>query len=237
MRRPVLTGLSCVLAAATPAIASQTLYFSDPSGLAAEAEFSLLSSTMLEIRLRNTSTGVPAGFDSADQLLTSISWDFGEIGINGSDPQITSGVVRIGMASQTLNFSTGIYNAHEDVSGEFGFGNGGTTGLKPNYVSAMAAGTTPFGGPNLDGPANLDGPQGGLVANPPVVSLGGLGAIQDEVVMTVTVSTAIADLGFLNNQVTVEFGSDAAFLTVPEPSSLALLVGGVVTFGLRGRSR
>ena len=62
--------------------AGTVIFFSDPSGLSAEAEFTMLNPTTLEVRLRNTSTGVPFGFDEADQLLTGISWDFGEVGQN-----------------------------------------------------------------------------------------------------------------------------------------------------------
>lgn len=208
----------CALAAALSAPAGAAVFsFSDVSGLAAEAEFTLLGPTMLEVRLRNTSTGLPGGFDSSDQILTSISFDLG-------GPTITGGAAVIGPNSQSINFSTGSYGPGHDISGEWGFGNAGTTGLLPNFLSGNQAGTTPFGGPNLDGPANLDGPQGGLVANPLPTSLGGLGAIQDEIIITVSLSQAIADLSFLyTNLPIIEFGSDAAFLTAPTPGTLAML--------------
>lgn len=198
----------------------------DPSGLAAEAEFDLLNATTLEIRLRNISTGVPGGFSNSDQLLTSVAFDLGAPGDNGGDPDITGGSVVIGPTSASVNFSTGSYGPGANVSGEYGYGNGGTTGLTPNFISANTAGATDFGGPNLDGPAGLDGPQAGLLANPELVPLGGLGAIQDEIIATVTLSQPVSDLSFLSNGVIVEFGSDAAFL--PEPASLALLLGGLI---------
>jgi hypothetical protein len=122
------------------------------------------------------------------------------------------------------------------VSGEWGFGNMDGSGALPNFVSANAAQATPFGGSNLDGPVNLDGPQGGLVADPPLVSLGGLGAIQDEVVITITVNLPLADLNFLlENGVRVEFGSDAEFITVPEPVTIPLLA--LATLALTHRRR
>ena len=63
-----VAGLCCVTAPTAQAI----LVFSGPSGLSAEAEFTMLDPTTLEIRLRNTSTGVPDGFDESMQILTTI---------------------------------------------------------------------------------------------------------------------------------------------------------------------
>lgn len=219
--------------AVSPLFAGQVVTFSDPSGLAAEAEFTLLNPTTLEIRLQNISTDAPDDFDSSDQLLTSISWDFGQIGADPADPQIVSGSVRIGDFSASANFDSGAYAAMADVSGEWGYG-GGQSGLLTDAISALTAGMTQFPGANLDGPDGLDGPQGGLVANPAVVSLGGLGAIQDGIVATLTLDKPVADLSeVLSNEVRVEFGSDAAFITVPEPSAVALLAGGALTGALR----
>lgn len=214
---------------APAASASQLFIFSDPSGLSAEAEFTLLGPTTLEVRLKNTSTGVPNGFSSSDQILTGVSWDFGHPGFNG-DTMITGGSVVIGPTSQSVNFDTGSYGPGHDVSGEYGYGNMNGTGALTNFVSGNAAQATPFGGPNLDGPANIDGPQGGLVASPVLVPLGGLGAIQDEIIATLTLSDPITEAELINdlftNQVRVEFGSDAFFITVPEPASLLLLAMG-----------
>lgn len=212
--------------------------FSDSSGLSAEAEFTLLNPTTLQIRLKNTSTGVPVGFDNADQLLTGVSWDFGHPGFNG-DVMITGGSVITGASSSTVNFSITNVGSNADVSGEFGYGNMDGTGALTNFVSANAAQATPFGGPNLDGTVSIDGPQGGLVANPALVSLGGLGAIQSEIIATLTLSGSMTDaqlLGdLLDNGTRVEFGSDAAFLPgqlVPAPGA-GLLLG----LALLGRSR
>jgi hypothetical protein len=229
---------ACVLLAVTPLSASQLFIFSDVSGLSAEVEFTLINATTLEVRAQNTSTDAPDGFDAADQLLTGISWDFAPPGLTGNT-SIIGGIVLMGPSSQTVNFSTGFYGPGTDVSGEFGYGNFDGTGLLPNFISATVSQTTPFGGANLDGPGNIDGPQGGLVANPPVTSLGGLGAIQDEIIATLQLSAPLDNLDFLSYGVRIEFGSDAAHLQqvlIPEPASALILIAGA-TFVLRRNRR
>lgn len=232
---PALLG---VAALATPlAHAGDQFILSDPSGLSAEVEFTLLNPTTLEVRVKNTSTGAPLGFDSSDQLLTGVSWDTGDIGINLGDPEITGGTIVIGPTSSSLNFDTGSYGPGTNVGGEWGYGNMDGSGGLPNMISGNTAQVTPFGGPNLDGPDSIDGPQAGLVASPEVVGLGGLGAIQDEVIATLTISEPLSDLQFLyDNLVRVEFGSDAAFLQTPEPATIAMLGVGALAL-LRRISR
>ncbi|MCH7720867.1 MAG: PEP-CTERM sorting domain-containing protein [Planctomycetes bacterium] len=227
---------AALLVASQVASASELVLFSDPSGLSAEAEFSLLDDGMtLEVRLRNTSTDVPDGFDNSDQILTGISWDFGEPGFN-SDPEITGGTVRTGPNSMSINFDILDVGPDEDVSGEWGFGNMDGTGALTNFITANNPVASPFGGQNLDGPVSIDGPQGGVVGVPILIDLGGLGAIQDEIIATLTLSEALDDLGFLtDNGARVEFGSDAFF--IPEPASLGLLLlGAVALFGRRLRN-
>jgi MYXO-CTERM domain-containing protein len=70
--------------------------------------------------------------------------------------------------------------------------------------------------------------------------MGGLGAIRDEIIITVTLSGSITEQELVDalteHGTRVEFGSDAAFLTgelVPTPGAVALL--GVA--GLFGRRR
>lgn len=201
--------------------------FAGVGGLAGEAEFTLVNSTTLQVRIRNTSTGVPMGFSNSDQLLTSVAFDLpGAI-------TITGGGAVIGPTSQSVNFDSGSYGPGFDVGGEWGFGNTGGTnfGTLVNLISGNSAHATAFGGSDLDGPDGLDGPQAGLYSASAPVALGGLGAIQDEIIATITLSSAISDLSFLNSGVIMEFGSDAAFLTgtVPAPGALALLaMAGVV---------
>ena len=225
-------------------LVSTTIDFVNSDGLGAQATFSFddaVNSDILTIELSNTSTDVPDGFDSADQLLTSISFDLGLLGNNVADPTIDSGAVEIGLGSVSLNFkpSGGTLLdpqliAGDDVSGEWGYGNIGTTGLLPNIVSVNASHTTAFGPTNLDGPDGLDGPQGGIAADPPLVSIGGLGVISDSVVITLALSSDLSDLSFLNNGAIVEFGSDAAF--IPEPATVVLLAVGALSLIRKRRS-
>lgn len=222
-------------------VSAAVFVFSDPGlpGLSAEAEFSLPTPDTLVIRLSNTSTAAPGGIDNAGQILTGISFDLGVPGYDcDCDPMILDGTVVIGPGSASINFNTGSYGPGYDVSGEWGYGNTDGTGALANFASSNAAVATPFGGPNLDGPSSVDGPQGGVVASPPVVALGGLGAISNEVIITLSLSEALANLDFLyQNGVRVEFGSDAAFITiVPEPAGVALMaLGGTLLVSRRRR--
>ncbi|MCB9838329.1 MAG: hypothetical protein H6813_03240 [Phycisphaeraceae bacterium] len=227
-----MTG-KCIMAAAVAAAglamaapASATIIsFMDSSGLSAEAEFTLLNPNQIQIRLKNTSTGVPMGFDSADQLLTGLTWD--TFGVAGQT--ITGGTAITGPDSSSIGFNHANVGPGGDVGGEWGYGMGPISGLSNFFITGNMSGQTLFGGANLDGPANGDGPQAGLVADPALVALGGTGAIQDEIIVTINLSLPQPNLDFLSvADVYVEYGSDAAFVHVPTPGSLALFgVAGV----------
>ena len=130
-----------------------------------------------------------------------------------------------------------LLGAGDYVSGEWGAANVAGTDLAVNYVTVLSAHATKFDGENLDGPPNggLDGPQGGIATFTPPVSLGGLGAVADSVVITLTLSDDISGLDFLDNGVVAEFGSDAAFVTTPEPGTILLLGLGSLTLLRRKR--
>jgi len=227
----------------SPADVTKTYYFDqadasspvqDLNGLSARAVFTLSSPTQLQIELFNTSTGLPDVWGSganANQIMTGISFDMGVPGYNG-DPEITGGSVIIGPGGRSINFDQipSQLGEYDDVSGEWGYGNMDGTGLLPNLVSANIGGATRFPGDNLDDGAQIDGPQAGIVAlldDLPLADLGGLGAIADSVIITLTIDIPLSDLDFLDeNGLRIEFGSDRAFLT-PEPATLTLLALGL----------
>jgi len=216
------------------ALSGIVVQFDDGSGLKAEAEFTLTGAgDAMTIRLKNTSTSIPFGFDESDQILTGVSWDFGDVGFNG-DVTITGGSVMTGASSASVNFDNGNVGANADVSGEYGYGNMDGTGALTNFVSGNTAQAIAFGGANLDGPVSIDGPQGGLISSLAFLPLSGLGAIQDEVIISLTLSEALANEAEIFGDlmlVRVEFGSDAHFITTlfPSPATIGVfLVGGLL---------
>jgi len=214
-----ICAIIAVLGFVTGSTFAVTVDLDSPSGLGATATFTLIGPMELEVVLTNTSTGVPYGFNNSDQLLTGISFDL-------SGPQIIGGTVVIGpdIGDHSLNFDIGPLGNGADVSSEWGYGNSGSTGMLANMVSTNVSHMVPFSnGLNLDGPASLDGPQGGLIADPVVVYLGeGLGAIQNSIVITLNLGgDGLRNMSFLDNGVIAEFGSDAAF--IPEPATICLL--------------
>jgi hypothetical protein len=213
------------------------LIFSGPDGLSAEADVTLVNATTVEIRLRNTSTGVPVGTTAANQLLTGFSWDASAVGINGTDVQVTGGTIVTGPTSFSINFSITDVGPGANVGGEWGWSNIDGSGLLPNFISGNTSSATPFGGPNLDGPVGLNGPQAGLYSAAHPLPLGGIGAIEDQVIATITLNMAIASLDELfANGARVEFGSSGTFVDLPAPSAAVVLLGGLLGLGRRRRT-
>ena len=214
-------------------VAGQTL-----DGLAARATFTLDTSSpsSLTITLKNISTGVPLGTDSASQLLTALSFDLGGMGGLAGDPSITGGSAVIGLGGASVNLPNPL-SAGADISAEWGYGNNGTGLVLPNRITAMRGGNSSgFLGNNLQGPA------GGVLTNPPLVAIGGQSGFSDSVVVTVTLDKPLTDLSFLDNGVRAEFGSDYRFAggsyggpPIPEPATLSVMVLGSLVALLRRR--
>lgn len=235
MIRKILIGSAVVFALLSycPAAQANLIWaWSTGDGFSAQAEVSLVNPHQLQIVVENTSTFWPSAVpvDSANQLLTSVSFDL-PVGL-----YIVGGSAYLGPNARTIGFDELDVQLTEggNVSAEWGYSNVGyKINLGRNVITAMQSQSTRFtAGGNLDGPNGLNGPQGGLVANPMLTSLGGLGAIEGPVRFNVCLSgnVALADI----EPGAIEFGSDAAFappVAVPEPATLALLAAGGATFG------
>jgi hypothetical protein len=198
---------------------------------------------------------VTSSIDAACRLLASFGYTFNAISknITGGSAKIASGSVGSGKIGPT-SFT---YGAGTDWSAEWGFGNNapmdGTGNL--DFLSTNESHMTQFAsGPNRDGPAGLDGPQGGLLSRV-FTSADGLGFVQDTLEFLVNYSAELtaADLEALQNATWwVEFGSSGYFLCagpdprctpprkVAEPSAFALtgtaLAGVLTVRRLRRRS-
>ncbi|MCP3979028.1 MAG: hypothetical protein GY716_06805 [bacterium] len=208
----------------------------------------MLSSTSIQVRLRNHSSGVPGGFTATQQLLSGISFDIGLSGANFLDASIAAGTVAIGANSSTVNFDSGDYVEGYDVSGEYGYSNSNGSGHFQNFLSSAEFGGNfvPFGGENLDGPTGVLGPEGGLVSIVDLVPLGDTAAIRSEIVATISLTgfpiNSIEDI--VSNGVRISFGDpgdtgtiflDGVAGPLPAPAALSLL--GLAGLTLRRRRR
>lgn len=219
-----------------------TINYLAPTGQTATAQYSFLNPSTLQIIWTETTPATIAGpiasVDPANAIATSIGFQGLPTGVN-----ISSGSVAVGPGSSTVGFSGGTFGAGTDVSGEWGATIGGAQPINGqgtfHFVSTNAAQVTKFSGPNLDGPASLDGPQGGLLNES--AFRGGLGVIDNSVVIQLILSRSLtpaeqaAFLASLSTSSIVEWGSNAAFGT-PVKASIpdTLLLLGVGLAGLGG---
>lgn len=203
-----------------------------PTGQTAQADFSFLDDGRLQIILTETTPIAASSLSGAGAILTSIGFL-----LPGSAVIVLPGTVTIATDSSSVGFATGTYPAGTDVSGEWGATIGGEKPISDemgdyDFVSANTAQVTKFAGVNLDGPAGLNGPQGGLLDDS--ANRGGLGVIDNSVIILLTLQGLSLDqrspfLASLSTSSVVEYGSDAAFGTpVPEPGTLMLLGSGLI---------
>lgn len=195
------------------------------NGLAARATFTT-TGALMTVLLENTSTGLPAGFDTADSLLVSLGLNLpqGTSIVSGNTAVIGPGSVGLGQ--------WGALGAGDSVAVEWAWTNSGGGDLLNSFLQVISTsmgnqGLTQFGG----GAANVGGPYGGITASPPLLNIpGAQRAVSNSILFGLTLSVPLTDaqLGMVANQSIVEFGSDARYLRVPEPSSLALLAIGAI---------
>lgn len=230
-------------------VPTHALLYVAPTGQTASAEFNFIDSGLkLEITLAETTPIAVSDKIGAPAILTSIGF------ILPDDAVIAGGNVIIADGSQSVGFDTGTFSYPTNVNGEWGYTIGeapiGLDSYQFDFVSSMVSQTTPFGdvsADNLDGStSSLDGPQAGLLYDS--AARGGLGVIDNSVLITLLLdadpstggnqplspdqqTAFLASLSLPANSV-VEYGSDAAFGTVPEPATVLLLGTGLV--GLAG---
>ncbi len=198
------------------------------NGLAARATFQL-SGTQLAILLENTSTGVPDGFEVSDSLLVSLGFNLPE-GVwitQGNAAVIGPGSVGLGSWSSRV--------AGDSVAEEWIWTNDFGGDLMESYAQVISTSSGQGGGTvtRFDGGSGtVDGPFGGIAANPPLLVVpGSQPAVSNAIHFDVTLNTTLSesDLAAVAHAGIVEFGSDARYLTTtPEPASLALLILGAV---------
>lgn len=190
------------------------------NGLAAMATFETSGNT-LNILLKNTSTGMPAGFDTAASLLVSLGMSLptGFSILSGNTAVVGPGSVGV---SQWSSFTPG-----SSVANEWAWTNSGGGDLLGTYKQVIS---TSSGNQSLThftgGSGSLGGPYGGIAASPLLANIpGSQRAVSNSIAFSLTLSGALSDqqLSEVANSSIVEFGSDVRYLRVPEPASMALL--------------
>lgn len=191
------------------------------NGLAAKGTFSI-NGNQLKIVLQNTSTGVPIGFDSAAQLLTSVGMNLptGLKFSSGDSSTISPGSIGVGSWSGLL--------AGADVSDMWAWTNDGGGDLLRSYHQVVSTSASSKNEVKFlpGGLSPLDGPWGGMTANPPILGVpSSKPAVSDSITFLLTLNGTMteAQLEAVANASIVEFGSDERYLGVPEPASIVLL--------------
>lgn len=228
-----------------------------PGGIAVSASaFVDFSGDLLTITLKNTSEA-NSGTDVPGSTLTGFFWKFKD----GINPTLIPVSATVAPGSSVLGTCSvlscvSVNNLGVNVGGEFGFGYqalgfpGGTQwGIASSgyLTSGLPGDMGNFNGANLDDPVSLDGINFGLVSNAadynPNGGLAGIPVIQSAVVFVLSGASGLqtSDIVTGNFQYGTSFSElnvlDAPPTQVPEPSSAALLVLGLLGLGVAQRGK
>lgn len=200
------------------------------NGLSARATFTLTKGgTGLCIKLQNTSTGLPDGFDTAASLLVSLGMNLGVDFASGDSAVIGAGSTGLGKWSNL--------GAGDSVADEWVFSNSGAGDLLQGYAQVITT-SSGLGGAAAThfspGSGNIGGPFGGIAADPVLKSIpGNQRAVSDSILFDLTLASGITEgeLRAALEDSIVEFGSDVQYLTpkvvIPAPGAALLGILGL----------
>lgn len=209
---------------------------SDPlNGLSARGTFRI-DGTTLTVLLENTSSGVPLSFDVADSLLVSVGFDLpGATEIDSGDAAVI-GLNSVGLGQWATR------GPGQSVGEEWIWTNDFGGDLLQNFAQIISTSAGQGGGTvtRFDGGSGtVSGPFGGIAADPPHRTVPNRQrAVSDSIEFTLTLSGTINEqqLREFAEASLVEFGSDARYLSTPEPGTFLLIAAGaLLTFGRRQR--
>lgn len=203
-------------------------------GLSARSTWSI-SGTQLTIRLENTSTNVPLGFEISDSLLVSLAFNLGQTSILNGESAV------IGIDSFGLGAWAGL-GVGDSVGEEWLWTNDSGGDLLLDFSQVLSTSMGQGGGLRTDfngNPADVSGPFGGITsADSPLFMPDSQRAVSNSILFSLTLSQTLSelDLKFLARSSIVEFGSDFQYMAVPSPGMIPILLGGLV-LGRNSRRR
>ena len=210
------------------------------NGLAGRGEWNISGNT-LTIKLINTSTGAPMGFDGAASLIVSLGFDLpGDVMITvGNSAIVAPGATGInGWSARGANASIGDNWAWTNEYGGDLFAAGQALARRQLVTTSSGAGGAALA--RFDGLTDsIGGPEGGIAADPLTNALSpNFDAVQSAALFTLTLSRGLTqnELEATARSGVLEFGSDVRYVLVPAPASAFALLG-VVPLSLRRRRR
>jgi len=207
-------------------------------GMAATASFDV-SGNELVIVLTNASTAMPQSAKTADAYLVSLAFILpGDIQIlSGDSAEIAVGSFGLGSWSDR--------GAGDSVAEEWMWTNGSGGDLLASYTQVISTSMGAKSGQVADFngtiPASVNGPSGGIVAAPPLLTLAGdQPAVSNAIEFRLTLSEALThqQLWDVADNSVVEFGSDFQYLTgivIPAPAAAPLVAGALLLSRRRRR--